>query len=199
MADARPPRPRCDLDGRRRLGAVGLARRRRRCATRSPPCSASSRLRTVELTTNYRTSTEIAALAARLLARIDPALQPPAAVRSTGVEPLLVDGRRRCAEVPAAVERLLGQVGGTVGVVAPHGLVERGPRRAAGDPRLSVVDPWQVKGLEYDGCVVADPHGLVAEAQHPVAGLRSLYVALTRATQRLVVVSREPLETLLSP
>ncbi len=93
---------------------------------------------------------------------------------------------------------LLAPVAGTVGVVAPHGRVAAGPRRCCrSDPRLTVVDPWQVKGLEYDGCLVADPHGIVAEAQHPVAGLRSLYVALTRATQRLVVLSTEPLETLL--
>ena len=157
-----------------------------------------SRVRTVELTTNYRTSTEVAALAARLLARIDPALQAPAAVRSTGVEPLLLEADV-LAELPGAVERLLGQVGGTVGVVAPHALVERVRDVLPAHDRLSVVDPWQVKGLEYDGCVVADPHGIVAEAQHPVAGLRSLYVALTRATQRLVVVSAEPLESLLAP
>ena len=155
-----------------------------------------NRLRSVELTTNYRTSTEVAALAARLLARIDPALQAPAAVRSTGVDPLLVEGDV-LAELPAVVERLLGQVGGTVGVVAPHALVGRVTDVLTPDPRLSVVDPWQVKGLEYDGCVVADPHGIVAESQHPVAGLRSLYVALTRATQRLVVVSDVPLESLL--
>ncbi len=60
-----------------------------------------------------------------------------------------------------------------------------------------MVDPWQVKGLEYDGCVVVDPHGVVAEARTRLAGLRSTYVALTRATQRLVVLSDEPLETLL--
>ena len=155
-----------------------------------------NRLRTVELTTNYRTSTEVAALAARLLARIDPGLQAPAAVRSTGVEPLLLSGDV-LAELPAAVERLLGQVSGTVGVVAPHGRARSVRDLLPHSPRLSVVDPWQVKGLEYDGCVVVDPHGIVAEAAHPVAGLRSLYVALTRATQRLVVVSAEPLETLL--
>jgi DNA helicase IV len=157
-----------------------------------------SRLRSVELTTNYRTTTEVAALAARLLARIDPALQPPAAVRSTGVEPLLIEGDV-LALLPDAVARLLEQVSGTVGVVAPHGLVAAVRDVLPATARLSVVDPWQVKGLEYDGCVVVDPHALVAEAQHPVAGLRSLYVALTRATQRLVVLSREPLETLLQP
>jgi hypothetical protein len=95
------------------------------------------------------------------------------------------------------VDRLLDQMSGTVGVVAPHGLAEQVRDVLPAAPRLSVVDPWQVKGLEYDGCLVADPHALVAEAAHPVAGLRSLYVALTRATQRLVVVSSEPLETLL--
>jgi DNA helicase IV len=160
-----------------------------------------SRLRQVELTTNYRTTTEVAALAARLLTRIDPSLRAPAAVRSTGIEPLLVVGSGAdpvLEELPARVEALLAQVGGTVGVVAPYRLVEKVRAVLPDDPRLTVVDPWQVKGLEYDGCLVADPHGIVQESQHPVAGLRSLYVALTRATQRLVVVSERPLETLLS-
>ncbi|MBC7373176.1 MAG: AAA family ATPase [Frankiales bacterium] len=157
-----------------------------------------SRLRQVELTTNYRTSTEVAALAARLLSRIDSDLQAPAAVRSTGVEPLLLSGAG-LAELPAVVMRLLEQVGGTVGVVAPHRLVEQVRAVLPDDPRVTAVDPWQVKGLEYDGCVVLDPHGIVEESRHPVAGLRSLYVALTRATQRLVVISTDPLETLLTP
>ena len=156
-----------------------------------------SRLRSVELTTNYRTSTEVAALAARLLERIDPALKPPAAVRSTGVEPLLLTGDV-AGSLEDVVAELLGQVGGTVGVVAPYGRVAEVRAVLPTHPRLSVVDPWQVKGLEYDGCVVAWPHGIVAESRHPVAGLRSLYVALTRATQRLVVLSEEPLETLLT-
>jgi DNA helicase IV len=156
-----------------------------------------SRLRSVELTTNYRTSTEVAALAARLLERIDPGLQPPAAVRSTGVEPLLLTGDVS-GSLEDAVDELLARVGGTVGVVAPYGRVAEVRAVLRSDPRVSVVDPWQVKGLEYDGCVVAWPHGIVAESRHPVAGLRSLYVALTRATQRLVVLSEEPLETLLT-
>ena len=57
------------------------------------------------------------------------------------------------------------------------------------DPRVAVVDPWQVKGLEYDGCLVVAPELIVAEALTEVAGLRTLYVALTRATQRLAVLS----------
>jgi hypothetical protein len=159
-----------------------------------------SRLRQVELTTNYRTSTEIAALAARLLARIEPSARPPAAVRSTGVEPVLQVGEP-LELLPTAVRSLLGHVGGTVGVVVPHRLVGDALAALGGlledVPRLSLVDPWQVKGLEYDGCVVVDPHGIVAEARTGPAGLRSTYVAITRATQRLVVLSREPLDGLL--
>jgi DNA helicase IV len=160
-----------------------------------------ARVRSVELTTNYRTSTEVAELAARLLARIDPAAMPPAAVRSTGHEPVLRVGDP-VELLPDAVEELLAAVGGTVGVVSPHSRLRDVVERLGGlleeHPRLQVVDPWQVKGLEYDACVVADPHGIVAEARNPLAGLRSTYVALTRATQRLTVLSVEPLETLLS-
>ena len=101
------------------------------------------------------------------------------------------------AELAEVVDKLLLDVAGTVGVVAPHALIAQVRTLLPDHPRVSAVDPWQVKGLEYDGCVVLDPHGIVAESRHPVAGLRSLYVALTRATQQLVVVSGEPLETLL--
>ncbi len=146
------------------------------------------RVRRHELTTNYRTSAEIAALAARVLRRIDPAATPPRAVRSTGVEPRVVTG---VADLPAALREVLDdvsrEVAGTVGVAAGFGMVQR--VRAwlpDGDPRVTVVDPWQAKGLEFDACVVVAPEQLAAES---ATGLRSLYVALTRATQRLAVVS----------
>ena len=194
-----PARPRGHLDGRRRLGAVGLARRARRCATRWPPCLGRNRLRTVELTTNYRTSTEVAALAARLLARID----PDAVAAGRGAQ-----HRRRAAAASRATcsprcrrrrascsARSAARSASSPRTASSSGCATSCPTH----PRLSVVDPWQVKGLEYDGCVVADPHGIVAEGAHPVAGLRSLYVALTRATQRLVVVSDEPLAWLAAP
>jgi superfamily I DNA/RNA helicase len=43
----------------------------------------------------------------------------------------------------------------------------------------------EVKGLEFDSVVVADPAGIIAESER---GLSDLYVALTRSTQRLAVV-----------
>ena len=156
-------------------------------------CLGRARLREAELTTNYRTGTEIAALAAELLARIDPTATPPAAVRSTGHEPRRYDD---IGDLEVAVEAVLADVTGTVGVVCPHALLtpltEQLAELRAAHPRLSVVDTWQVKGLEYDGCVVVSPEGVVAEALNPLAGLRSLYVAVTRATQRLAVVGRLP-------
>jgi DNA helicase IV len=147
-----------------------------------------ARVRTTELSTNYRTSTEIADLAALVLHRIDAEAVPPAAVRSTGVLPVWTRTDDLLAALPAAVAHLLEKVTGTVGVVVPRAL--RAPVRAlVDDPRVAVVDTWQVKGLEYDGCLVMAPELVLTEALTEKAGLRTLYVALTRATQRLAVLS----------
>ena len=53
-----------------------------------------------------------------------------------------------------------------------------------------------VKGLELDGVVVVEPARIVSDAEH---GLRSLYVALTRSTQRLTIVHAQPLPDVLRP
>ena len=143
-----------------------------------------ARLREVVLTTNYRTSTEIAELAALVLARIDPTATAPRAVRSTGEPPALT-----AAPVAEAVADVLAAVGGTVGVVCPYDMVGEVAAQLPEDPRLRVLDTWQAKGLEFDGCVVVEPDRMVAEARDEAAGLRTLYVALTRATQRLAVVA----------
>lgn len=160
-----------------------------------------TRVRTVELTTNYRTSTEIAALAARVLGAIDPAATPPRAVRSTGVDPDVQVGDP-LAGLPDVAAALLAAVTGTIGVVTAHRLLPEVTEALGGqledEPRLTVIDPWRVKGLEYDACIVVDPHGIVADAPTRIAGLRSLYVALTRATQRLVVRTSRPLDPLLT-
>jgi superfamily I DNA/RNA helicase len=55
---------------------------------------------------------------------------------------------------------------------------------------VTLVDVGQVKGLEFDVVIVVSPTRLVAESPQ---GPRSLYVALTRATRRLVVVHDEDL------
>jgi DNA helicase IV len=57
------------------------------------------------------------------------------------------------------------------------------------DDRLSVVDGLEAKGLEYDAVVLVEPYELVTES---TTGPRTLYVALTRATQRLIVLTTDP-------
>jgi len=144
------------------------------------------RVRRHELTTNYRTSTEIADLAAQVLALIDPGATPPAAVRSTGEPPVVRTGvPDLTASVREAASQLLRDVTGTVGVVATAADAPA-LRDLLDDPRILVLDTWQAKGMEFDGCLVVSPERIAAET---AAGLRSLYVALTRATQRLVVLS----------
>jgi DNA helicase IV len=48
-----------------------------------------------------------------------------------------------------------------------------------------VLTVGQAKGLEFDTVLIGDPAGILAESSR---GLNDLYVALTRATQRLGVV-----------
>ncbi|NUP46789.1 MAG: helicase, partial [Catenulispora sp.] len=70
------------------------------------------RWRLAELTVNYRTPSEIMAVAAEVLHRIDPALTPPRSVRSSGEEPHTVtvpavDLVERVAELAAAEDAAL--------------------------------------------------------------------------------------------
>ncbi|MCQ8774604.1 AAA family ATPase [Streptomyces sp. AA8] len=142
------------------------------------------------LTVNYRNPAEIAELAAKVLALAMPGMESPAAVRSTGVVPrFAVAGAALAAAVRAEAEHLLADVEGTVGVVVPMArrAEARGWLSGLGD-RVVVLGSLEAKGLEYDATVVVSPADIADESP---AGLRVLYVALTRATQRLTVLSGE--------
>ncbi|MFF0154377.1 HelD family protein [Micromonospora sp. NPDC005203] len=141
------------------------------------------------LTTNYRNSSEIFAVAAAEIRRLYPDLPLPTAVRSTGVDPveLVVPASGLETAVVKAAAGLLAEVEGTVGVITPV------PRRdevagwlaALDAPRLQVVTSLEAKGMEYDGVVLVAPSEIRAD---PGAGVRTLYVALSRATQRLTTI-----------
>jgi DNA helicase IV len=144
------------------------------------------------LRTNYRNAAEIFALAAAVIRRAEPDLELPTAVRPGGTPPEHVG--TASAGLPAAVRaatgRLLAEVAGTVGVVTP--LARRA--EVAGwlgevtGPRLQVVSSLEAKGMEYDGVLVVEPAQLRDES---ASGVRTLYVALSRATQRLVTVGSD--------
>ncbi|WP_030348493.1 HelD family protein [Streptomyces sp. NRRL S-1022] len=144
--------------------------------------------RRFQLTVNYRNPAEIAELAARVLALAMPGSEAPSAVRSTGVEPrfAVVQGSLE-RTVRAEAERLLDLVDGTVGVVVAMNRREEARRWLAGlGDRVVALGSLEAKGLEYDATVVVSPAEIADESP---AGLRVLYVALTRATQQLTVVS----------
>jgi DNA helicase IV len=146
--------------------------------------------RRFELTVNYRNPAEIAELASKVLALAMPGSQSPKAVRSTGVEPrFTVVGDTLAETVRAEAARLLERVDGTVGVVVAMQRREEARRWLAGlGDRVVALGSLEAKGLEYDATVVVSPAEIADESP---AGLRVLYVALTRATQQLTVVSTD--------
>ncbi len=153
----------------------------------------SRRRNTYALTTNYRNSAEIFAVAASVIKTVLPDLRLPSAVRTTGVAPVdeIVPADALPLAVREATEKLLTEVDGTVGVITPV------PRRdemaewvagLAGD-RLQTVTSLQAKGMEYDAVVLVEPGEIVGDAS---SGVRTLYVALSRATQRLTTIGTNP-------
>ncbi len=149
-------------------------------------------VRRYRMSTNYRSPAEVFDLAASVVVQAYPEADLPRAVRSTGVEPrlLVADGQGVHAAAVAAVTELLAEVEGTVGVIcAPTARNEvRTALEGAALPdadRLAVVTSLESKGLEYDGVLVVEPDRIVEESP---GGVRSLYVALTRPTQRLVTL-----------
>lgn len=142
------------------------------------------------LTVNYRNPSEIAELAAKVLALAMPGSESPSAVRSTGVQPRFEAVRDKTGDtVRAEAARLLEQVDGTVGVVVAMNRRDEAARWLSGlGERVVALGSLEAKGLEYDATIVVSPAEIADESP---AGLRVLYVALTRATQQLTVVSGE--------
>src|SRR5690606_8536132 len=63
-------------------------------------------------------------------------------------------------------------------------------RIAAGLPeRVQVLDVLEAKGLEFDAAVIVAPETIATQSPR---GLRVLYVAVSRATQRLTVLTADP-------
>jgi DNA helicase IV len=180
----------------------------------------ANRWRLEQLTVNYRTPAEIADVADDVLAMIDASLDPPSSVRSTGVPPravavaagTLVGSDGVLGELVAEERAAVGE--GRVAVLVPNARVqelriallgEPGARAAAeaaegeiddfADPEdleapVVVLPVTAAKGLEFDSVVLVEPAEVLAESPR---GLNDLYVAITRATQRLTVVHHDEL------
>ncbi|MER7404186.1 ATP-dependent DNA helicase [Streptomyces sp. NPDC000070] len=146
---------------------------------------------------NYRTPAEIMDVAAAVVRAENPEFEPPSSVRSTGVRPWA----RATDDLPGAVAKAVGELTpaeGRLAVIAPRdlhrGLAARLDGVTAGtEPDLTrtvvLLDPRQAKGLEFDSVLVVEPGRY---------GTSDLYVALTRATQRLGVLHTGKLPKALS-
>lgn len=156
-----------------------------------------------ELTVNYRTPAAIAdaAVAVARAARLK--ISTPKAVRE-GQAPLLTqlptntDDAALAAEVADQTQAEVEAVaGGLVAVIAPEhrvahlgevlsgrlpGKVDAGMRRV--ENSVVVLSTWEAKGLEFDSVVLVEPSEIVEEYD----GVGSLYVAMTRPTQRLRII-----------
>ncbi|MCG7527044.1 AAA family ATPase [Streptomyces sp. OfavH-34-F] len=147
----------------------------------------------VRLGVNYRTPAEVMEVAAKVLRAVDPSFEPPGSVRSTGEVPWVRDSG---ADLAGAVARAVADMRpaeGRLAVIAPRELHEEiaAPLdgvTAGAEPDLTrtvvLLGPRQAKGLEFDHVLVVEPGRF---------GTSDLYVALTRATQRLGIVHREAL------
>ncbi|GLY99154.1 ATP-binding domain-containing protein [Actinoplanes sp. NBRC 103695] len=147
------------------------------------------RWRAARLSVNYRTPGEIMDAASELL----PAAGRPRSVRFTGVHPW------RSTVTEGELARLIAseaERGGMVAVIAPHDRVdalaaavrEQVPAASGPDPDLTeqvvVLGVHQIKGLEFDSVLIADPAAIMAAPR----GRNALYVAMTRATKRLALL-----------
>ncbi len=167
--------------------------------------------RLVELTVNYRTPVEIMELAGRILEQAAPGMRPPESVRASGQSPRIISiatdgfalGAWQAGSVVEAVREAAIVANGTSAVIVPPSLLstmihafERSglPYGTAGrdalDEQFTLLTVDDAKGLEFDAVAVVEPGRVAAESPQ---GLRALYVAVTRATQRLVIVHSEPL------
>ncbi|HET6795151.1 MAG TPA: UvrD-helicase domain-containing protein [Acidimicrobiales bacterium] len=180
---------RCPTGSMTLVGDLGQAKHPWSARSWSEVCSVAAPdvpHRVVELSVNYRTPEEVMRLARAALGVAAPDLRAPAAVRSTGEEPVCVstDSGRMADEVRAAAELEAAAVSpGRVAVVHPAGALDVVDARIL-DAQVANVDVERAKGLEFDSVVVVEP------AAHSPS---ELYVALTRTTRRLVLVHSDPL------
>jgi len=163
--------------------------------------------RVIGLSVGYRIPGQIMELATKVMHAAALGLVAPRAVREGVAPPRIVSvpsSDELLGAVAAETVSMVDLVGsGNVAVVVPDAMAEvasayftaRGIEhgRAANvalDSGITIVPVGLVKGLELDGVIVVEPARIVrAEPQ----GMRALYVALTRSTQRLTVVHAEDL------
>ena len=145
--------------------------------------------RSFRMDTNYRSPAEVFNLAAKVVVREYPQADLPTAVRTTGIAPLhlVAEDAELDDQLLTQTSALAEAVEGTIGVICPPSKLAQVQGLMQDQDRVRTITPLQSKGLEYDAVIVVYPDDIVAESP---GGVRVLYVALTRPTQRLVTIDR---------
>ncbi len=169
-----------------------------------PHLPSTTELRRDELTLGYRAPAQILELASRLLPASAPSVQPTASVRRGRTAPEILEvPAESVVEVALASGFQLAADQLLVGLILPAGDLDSSMAAASRhDPQvgrldrdgmtrpLTIVPAPLAKGLEFDAVVVIEPAAIAGDDRR---GLRLLYVALTRAIQRLTIVHSLPL------
>jgi DNA helicase IV len=128
------------------------------------------------LTINYRTPEEVMVEAEPVIRAVVPDANVPTSVRSTGV-PV---GHGSVSELDSILDSwLAGHADGIACVIGLDGL------DLGGRPRVRSLTPELAKGLEFDLVVLVEPDTFGSD----IEGAVDRYVAMTRATQRLVILT----------
>jgi hypothetical protein len=132
------------------------------------------RVAVATLSINYRTPVEVMSEAEPVIRRLLPEANVPTSIRSTGV-PVR---HGSTSELPAIVDDWLAtHPDGSACVIGEPAFVVM--------PRVQSLDPEHSKGLEFDLVVLVDPERFGGGIEATV----DRYVAMTRATQQLVILS----------
>ncbi len=141
------------------------------------------RVDVASLSINYRTPEEVMAEAEPVIRAVLPDANVPASVRSSGVP--VVHGT--VSELESVLDGWLAAHDDGIACVI-------GAPSFRATPRVRSLTPELSKGLEFDLVVLVDPEAF----GEGIEGAVDRYVAMTRATQRLVVLTSRPTDQPLS-
>ena len=179
-----------------------------------------------ELTINYRNPKEVSQLACDFASAEGLYISTVNAVRGVAdsVRRLTLTDESLLADAVAhqAIDLVRAHVGadgtGRVAIIAPDALLaslrarvyaelrqtlapkefERLSSQSSWDEQVTICSTRTVKGLEYDAVMVVQPGRIEEDAPSRIVAASDLYVAMTRATQRLLIVRTNDDEKLLT-
>ncbi|MFG2373032.1 RNA polymerase recycling motor ATPase HelR [Streptomyces sp. NPDC048504] len=137
------------------------------------------RIDLASLTVNYRTPEEIMTEAEPVIRAVLPDANVPTSIRSSGIP--VVHGPT--ADLESVLDTWLAEHADGIGCVIGTAEMDEGIFRTR--PRVRALTPVLSKGLEFDLVVLIDPEWF----GEGIEGAVDHYVAMTRATQQLVVLT----------